>query len=214
MASTQIDDEDLTFTCCAPLRPSSLLRPVEVGEIGGYGHAGTSTFLAWPILGPLLFQNESSDARDHCANERSKAPPPPLLSLSSCFPIPSTFLSYLRLSVYMSIVSVAIVLSFHLKSEPSELELRMAKPLGVIFWCLAVSCLCLGIGNYIKTVNKYSRKAAIVQTGWRTQLVLSFVALSIVGTCIVLLVITKLASIDNDTSDNTLKSDFTASHVL
>lgn len=49
----------------------------------------------------------------------------------------------------MSIVSVAIVLSFHLKSEPSELELRMAKPLGVIFWCLAVSCLCLGIGNYI-----------------------------------------------------------------
>ncbi|KAF5505796.1 hypothetical protein CGCS363_v004402 [Colletotrichum siamense] len=195
MSSTQIDDEDLTFTCCAPLRPSSLLRPVEVGEIGGYGHAGTSTFLAWPILGPLLFQNESSDARDHCANER-------------------TFLSYLRLSVYMSIVSVAIVLSFHLKSEPSELELRMAKPLGVIFWCLAVSCLCLGIGNYIKTVNKYSRKAAIVQTGWRTQLVLSFVALSIVGTCIVLLVITKLASTNNNTSDNMLKSDFTASHVL
>lgn len=25
-------------------------------------------------LGPLLFQNESSDARDHCANERSKNP--------------------------------------------------------------------------------------------------------------------------------------------
>lgn len=49
----------------------------------------------------------------------------------------------------MSIVSVAIVLSFHLKSEPSEIELRMAKPLGIIFWCLAVACLCLGIGNYI-----------------------------------------------------------------
>ncbi|KAF9881562.1 duf202 domain-containing protein [Colletotrichum karsti] len=192
MASNQIDDEDLTFTCCAPLRASELLRPVEVGEIGGYGHAGKSTFLAWPIFGPLLFQNETSDARDHCANER-------------------TFLSYLRLSVYMSIVSVAIVLSFHLKSEPSQLELRMAKPLGIIFWCLAVSCLCLGLGNYIKTVNKYSRKAAIVQTGWRTQLVLSIVALSIVGTCIVLLVITKLAS--NDDSD-TFKSGVSAAHVL
>lgn len=49
----------------------------------------------------------------------------------------------------MSIVSVAIVLSFHLKSEPSQLELRMAKPLGIVFWCLAVACLCLGMGNYI-----------------------------------------------------------------
>ncbi|WYZ45047.1 hypothetical protein EsH8_VIII_000363 [Colletotrichum jinshuiense] len=170
-----IDDEDLTFTCCAPLRPSELMRPIEVGEIGGLGHAGKATFLTWPIFGPLLFQNETSDARDHCANER-------------------TFLSYLRLSVYMSIVAVAIVLSFHLKSEPSQLELRMAKPLGIIFWILAVSCLCLGIGNYIKTVNKYSRKTAIVQTGWRTQLILSVVALSIVGTCVVLLVIAKITA--------------------
>ncbi|KXH29989.1 hypothetical protein CSIM01_00703 [Colletotrichum simmondsii] len=170
-----MDDEDLTFHCCAPLRPSELLRPIDVGDLGGSGHAGKSTFLAWPIFGPLLFQNETSDARDHCANER-------------------TFLSYLRLSVYMSIVAVAIVLSFHLKSEPSQLELRMAKPLGIIFWILAVACLCLGIGNYIKTVNKYSRKAAIVQTGWRTQLVLAVVALSIVGTCVVLLVITKISA--------------------
>lgn len=37
------------------------------------GHAGTSTFFRWPILGALLFDNESSDARDHCANERSTA---------------------------------------------------------------------------------------------------------------------------------------------
>ncbi|KAF6831153.1 duf202 domain-containing protein [Colletotrichum musicola] len=192
MTSTQIDEEDLTFTCCAPIRSSELLKPVEVGEIGGPGHAGKSTFLAWPIFGPLLFQNESSDARDHCANER-------------------TFLSYLRLSVYMSIVSVAIVLSFHLKSEPSQLELRMAKPLGIVFWCLAVACLCLGMGNYIKTIDKYSRKQAIVQTGWRTQLVLSVVALSIVGTCVVLLVITKLAG--DDTSDSSNSSP-AAAHVL
>ncbi|KAK1996721.1 hypothetical protein LX36DRAFT_658307 [Colletotrichum falcatum] len=170
-----IDDEDLTFRCLAPLRASELLKPVEVGDIGGPGHAGKPTFLAWPILGPLLFQNETSDARDHCANER-------------------TFLSYLRLSVYMSIVAIAIVLSFHLKSEPSPLELRMAKPLGIIFWVLSVACLCLGIGNYIKTVNKYSRKTAIVQTGWRTQLVLSIVALSIVGTCVVLLIVARITA--------------------
>ncbi|OBR12699.1 Duf202 domain-containing protein [Colletotrichum higginsianum IMI 349063] len=195
MASrTDLDDEDLTFHCCAPLRASELLRPVEVGEIGGPGHAGKSTFFAWPILGPLLFENATSDARDHCANER-------------------TFLSYLRLSVYMSIVAVAIVLSFHLKSEPSQLELRMAKPLGIVFWILAVACLCLGLGNYIKTVNKYSRKAAIVQTGWRTQLVLSIVALSIVGTCAVLLVIAKITA-NAQKGESSHAAVYAAGHVL
>lgn len=49
----------------------------------------------------------------------------------------------------MTIVSVAITLSFHLKNQPSELELRIATPLGAIFWVLSVVTLCLGIGNYI-----------------------------------------------------------------
>jgi hypothetical protein len=92
----------------------------------------------------------------------------------------------------MAVVAVAIVLSFHLKHQPSQIELQMARPLGAIFWVLSVCCLLLGIGNYISechieaslsrmdnllsqptvaTVNKYSRKAAIVQTGWITQLV-------------------------------------------
>jgi uncharacterized membrane protein YidH (DUF202 family) len=105
-----------------------------------------------PFLGPLLFDNSDSDARDHCANER-------------------TFLSYLRLSIYMTIVSIAIVISFHLKSQPSALELRMAQPLGIVFFLLSLACLGLGFGNYIKTVNKYSRRMAIVQTGWKTQTV-------------------------------------------
>ena len=80
-----------------------------------------------------------------------------------------TFLSYLRLSVTMAVVAVAIVISFHLKHEPTPLELRMARPLGAIFWALSVVALGMGLGNYIKTVNKYSQRAAIVQTGWKTQ---------------------------------------------
>jgi hypothetical protein len=47
--------------------------------------------------------------------------------------------------------------------------------------------------SFAETVNKYSRKAAIVQTGWKTQMVLGFVSLAIIGTCVILLVITKLA---------------------
>jgi hypothetical protein len=71
----------------------------------------------------------------------------------------------------MSIVSIAIVVSFHLKNQPSDLELRMALPLGLVFWSLSLSCLALGFGNYIKTVTKFSRRAALVQTGWKTQVV-------------------------------------------
>lgn len=117
-------------------------------------HRDDGVLCASPLTGPLLFDNVDSDARDHCANER-------------------TFLSYLRLSVYMAVVSIAIVVSFHLKSQPTRLELRMAQPLGIIFWILSLCCLALGFGNYIKTVTKYSRRLAIVQTGWKTQSVSS-----------------------------------------
>jgi hypothetical protein len=50
----------------------------------------------------------------------------------------------------MAIVSVAIVLSFHLKSKATDVELRMAKPLGAIFWVLSVACLLVGCANYIR----------------------------------------------------------------
>src|SRR4051812_18286857 len=40
-------------------------------------------FLSRPYCGALLFENSTSDARDHCANER-------------------TFLSWLRLSMYLA----------------------------------------------------------------------------------------------------------------
>lgn len=158
-----LEDDAGAPSCLGPLS----CVPVEVG---GPIFTGFNTFVASPLLGPLLFVNESSDARDHCANER-------------------TFLAALRLSVYMSVVAVAIAVSFHLRNEPSNLEQRLAKPLGLIFWLLSLACLVVGLGNYIKTVNQYSRKVAIVQSGWRTQFLMSFIALFIFGTCIVLLVI-------------------------
>jgi uncharacterized membrane protein YidH (DUF202 family) len=94
--------------------------------------------------------------------------------------------------MYMSIVAVAIVLSFHLRKTASDIELRMAKPLGAIFWVLSVSCLGVGIANYTKTVNKYSRRAAIVQSGWKTQTVMAAIAMCIFGSCVTLLVVNKL----------------------
>lgn len=71
----------------------------------------------------------------------------------------------------MAVVSVAIVISFHLKHPPSKFERQMALPLGLVFWLLALACLAAGFGNYIKAVTKYSRREALVQSGWKTQTV-------------------------------------------
>jgi len=119
-----------------------------------------------PIWSSLLFDNTTSDARDHCANER-------------------TYLSWLRLGTYMAITSVAIVTSFHLKHAPTQLELRMALPFGIIFWLLSLACLISGFANYCKTVIMYSRRSAIVQSGWKTELVFSVAATAIIIACII-----------------------------
>ena len=130
--------------------------------------ANVSPFKQRPFLAPLLFPNDSSDARDHCANER-------------------TFLSWLRLSIYMAVVSVAVVISFHLKSQPTSIEKRLALPVGLIFWFLSLACLASGCANYVKTVTKYARRQALVQTGWKTQAVFTIVACAIVAACILFL---------------------------
>ncbi|KAF2856335.1 hypothetical protein T440DRAFT_105708 [Plenodomus tracheiphilus IPT5] len=141
------------------------ISPVLVKQGNGYERAA---FKERPLLGVLLFDNVSSDARDHAANER-------------------TFLSWLKLSVYMAIVSVAIVLSFHLKTKPSPLEHRVSLPLGVIFWMLSLACLISGLANYISTVSRYSQRQALVQSGWKTQVIFTVVSTSIVAACILFL---------------------------
>lgn len=138
-------------SCC--YRPASPLFSLTGLVLLTFNSSSTSQlFLARPFFAPLLFPNESSDARDHCANER-------------------TFLSWLRLSIYMSVVSVAIIISFHLKSQPTSIEKRIALPVGIVFWLLSVACLVSGFANYVKTVTKYSRRQALVQSGWKTQVV-------------------------------------------
>ncbi|KAH5334611.1 hypothetical protein HBI42_035480 [Parastagonospora nodorum] len=151
-----------------PYRPFYSLfggKPILVKQHNEYNR---EVFRERPFLGVLLFDNVSSDARDHAANER-------------------TFLSWLKLSVYMAIVSVAIVLSFHLKSKPSSLEKRIALPLGIVFWVLSLLCLASGLANYIQTVTKYSKREAMVQTGWKTQVVFTVVSTSIVAACVLFL---------------------------
>lgn len=121
-------------------------------------------FLTRPLYAPLLFPNEASDARDHAANER-------------------TFLSYLRLAVYLAVVSVAVFINFHLKHAPPPIEVRISHPLGFIFWFLALACLAAGFANYVRTVAKYARRAALVQSGLKTQIVFGVVSTAIIAAC-------------------------------
>lgn len=87
----------------------------------------------------------------------------------------------------MAVVSVAITISFHLKHQPTDIEKRMALPFGIIFWVLSLACLVSGLSNYIKTVTKYSRRQALVQSGWKTQVIFTVVACSIVAACVLFL---------------------------
>jgi uncharacterized membrane protein YidH (DUF202 family) len=130
--------------------------------------AACPLFLARPLFGPLIFENSASDARDYLANER-------------------TFLSWLRLSLYLTIVSCAIILSFHLHSAPSQLERHVALPLGLVLWTLSSLCLITGFCTYLKTVIKYSRRTAIVQSGWKLQGFYAIIAIVIIGTCVLFL---------------------------
>ena len=95
---------------------------------------------------------------------------PSLLTLLCAKP---AFLSWLRLSVYMAIVSCAIVISFHIRNPPSNLERRMALPLGLVFWLTSLASLLSGFATYVKSVTKYSRRQVLVQSGWKTQAVCS-----------------------------------------
>ena len=93
----------------------------------------------------------------------------------------------MRLAIYLAVVSVAILISFHLKSQPTDLERRLAFPLGLVFWILALMCLASGFANYVRTVEKYARKAALVQSGLKTQILFTVVASAIIVACIIFL---------------------------
>ena len=59
----------------------------------------------------------------------------------------------------------------------------MSFPLGIVFWALSLACLANGFSNYIRTVAKYARRRALVQSGVKTQIVFGVVATAIIAAC-------------------------------
>jgi hypothetical protein len=91
------------------------------------------------------------------------------------------------MSIYLAVVSIAILISFHLKHQPSALELKVSLPLGIIFWFLALASLASGFANYVRTVAKYARNDALVQSGIMTQVIFGVVSAAIIAACILFL---------------------------
>ncbi|RMZ84848.1 hypothetical protein DV737_g1007, partial [Chaetothyriales sp. CBS 132003] len=163
MATVQSTPEDaFPFPFGISFFPRAAAKTAPVDESSP--HSTIQLFLLRPLYAPLLFNNVSSDARDHCANER-------------------TFLAWLRISIYLAIVAVAILVNFHLKRQPSELEQRLSLPLGIIFGLLSAASLTTGVGIYMRTVTKYAHRRAMVQHGIKTQAVFAVLTLAIMGSC-------------------------------
>ena len=83
----------------------------------------------------------------------------------------------------MAVVSIAIFVNFHLKSQPTAFEQGLSHPLGIIFWLLSLACLITGLGIYMRTVTLYARRRALVQTGIKTQIVFGVVSMAIIAAC-------------------------------
>jgi len=121
-----------------------------------------------PFPHALIVTNRPSCARDHLANER-------------------TFLSSLRLSIVLSVVAAAILLSFHLKTAATRLEQRIALPLGALFWLLGAVCLASGVARYVHAVRGYAARRPIVQSGVWTNGVFIVVGIAVVAGCVIFL---------------------------
>lgn len=64
----------------------------------------------------------------------------------------------------MAIVSIAILLSFHLKLQPSALEKQFALPLGIIFWVCTRYLLEIGdtLFSMLLRANEEKQKTNLV----------------------------------------------------
>ncbi|KAL9049783.1 MAG: hypothetical protein Q9162_007030 [Coniocarpon cinnabarinum] len=133
--------------------------------------------LTRPLHGPLLLPNASSEIRDLCASER-------------------TFLSNLRLGTYLALVAGAIVVQFHFADYnesgdyiPRPLDRRVALGLSAVFAVYSLIWLSVAVTNYVRTVEGYARKRALVQSGWKTNSLVGSLGVMVLATCLYLVVV-------------------------
>ena len=93
----------------------------------------------------------------------------------------------------MAIFSVALVINFHLRQQSPKEEKLASLPLGIVFFVLSFVCLINGLIHYLRTADRYGRRAALVQSGWKFQIVVGVVAAAIIVTCCFLIAVNAIA---------------------
>ncbi|GAA5934904.1 DUF202 domain-containing protein [Sporobolomyces koalae] len=133
------------------------------------GDAGSG----WPAASwkrPLVIANEGSTARDFLARERN-------------------FLSWVKVTLYLLVISAALLLRFQLGREGSipQVELNADTPLGVLFFVAALCTIAIGTSGYFGVTKSYFQKKGFAYAGRIGEAVIAGIGLLIVTTCIILL---------------------------
>src|SRR5690606_7665565 len=122
-----------------------------------------------PYISCLLYTNSGSTARDVLANERN-------------------WMSWLRLSLFLNVLTIAMALNFQLKSSPTPLEKRMSLPLGIILWVLSAAALVAGSGAYFSNLKTYARQLPSGRrTGKWTGWTFAIVTFGVMVLCVILI---------------------------
>lgn len=142
------EDEEEDYTVV-----SSMERPAQSLNLNGI--SASEFFFEWPCVTNIIFENNTSEARDLDANERN-------------------FLSMLRLTLYLGLVGVVVLFNTRLpttgdnKEKPDKnkvhLNEKIAISLGIVFCVLSIFGLWATVNNYISTIGGYAKQRSVVQT--------------------------------------------------
>ncbi|SCZ93086.1 BZ3500_MvSof-1268-A1-R1_Chr6-2g08452 [Microbotryum saponariae] len=121
--------------------------------------------------GTRLIPNEGSTARDYLARERN-------------------FLSWIKLSSVLSIISAAILLHLSLGGvkEVPQFALNAAVPLSILFFIAAFSSLFVGIHDTLSVDDKYRRRTGFVYAGRASTLTTWAICGLALASCIILVI--------------------------
>ncbi|GAA5892858.1 hypothetical protein JCM8208_004106 [Rhodotorula glutinis] len=123
------------------------------------------------LWGSVLVPNNGSTARDYCARERN-------------------FLSMVKMSTTLALVSAALLIRFQFGEEVSmpRFERYAQTPLGILFFVACLVTLAAGTFTFYTTSSGYEHRQAFVYAGKSTDAALVCVTVLVFTTCVVLLV--------------------------
>ncbi|BGP01169.1 hypothetical protein NBRC10513v2_002121 [Rhodotorula toruloides] len=122
------------------------------------------------LWGRLIIPNDGSTARDYLARERN-------------------FLSWIKLSSTLAVLSAALLIRFQFGSQVQlpEWEQKAQVPLGILFFIACIASLVIGTTTFYRSQSGYAQHKAFVYAGKFTDLLIVGIGLLTLAACILLL---------------------------